>query len=107
MYNGAVNFRGGGLRACQMGIKFHCPNRHKLNVKWLLAGSKGACPKGGTKVRIPTVSEPGMVDSDLEETDAADPSHPAKSKGSGAAATLPAPAPTAPAVSAAPATAAT
>lgn len=43
-----------------MGIRFHCPNGHKLNVKSFLAGKKGVCPKCGTKVRIPTVSEPGL-----------------------------------------------
>ena len=83
-----------------MGIKFHCPNGHKLNVKSFLAGKKGVCPKCGTKVRIPVVSETGLVDSELEETDASQ--HPAKSNGSGAvaAATLAAPAvSTAPAAS--------
>src|SRR5436305_5293151 len=91
-----------------MGIKFHCPNGHKLNVKAFLAGKKGVCPKCGTKVRIPTVSEPGLVDSDLEETDASH-SAPAKSNGSGAvAASVMAPkAPAAPAVSVAPAAHAT
>src|SRR5438132_4369929 len=75
-----------------MGIKFHCPNGHKLNVKSFLAGKKGVCPKCGTKVRIPVVSEADLVDSELEETDASQ--HPAKSNGSGtvAAATLAAPA---------------
>jgi hypothetical protein len=53
-----------------MGIKFHCPNGHKLNVKSFLAGKKGVCPKCGTKFRIPAESEPGLVDSDLEEGDA-------------------------------------
>jgi len=53
-----------------MGIKFHCPNGHKLNVKAFLAGKKGVCPKCGTKFRIPAESEPGLVDSDLEEGDA-------------------------------------
>jgi len=53
-----------------MGIKFHCPKGHKLNVKAFLAGKKGVCPKCGTKVRIPLQSEAGLVDSDLEETDA-------------------------------------
>jgi GYF domain 2 len=52
-----------------MGIKFHCPNGHKLNVKAFLAGKKGVCPKCGTKFRIPAESEPGL-DSDLEEGDA-------------------------------------
>jgi hypothetical protein len=86
-----------------MGIKFHCPNGHKLNVKAFLAGKKGVCPKCGTKMRIPEASEPGLVDSELEETEAAH--SPAKSNGSGAgaAATLVAPAPAAPAVSVAPA----
>ena len=84
-----------------MGIKFHCPNGHKLNVKSFLAGKKGVCPKCGTKVRIPVVSEAGLVDSELDETDASQ--HPAKSNGSGAvaAATL-----AAPAISSAPAGAA-
>ena len=53
-----------------MGIKFHCPKGHKLNVKAFLAGKKGVCPKCGTKFRIPAESEPGLVDSDLEEGDA-------------------------------------
>src|SRR5262245_39584530 len=90
-----------------MGIKFHCPNGHKLNVKAFLAGKKGICPKCGTKMLIPTVSEPGLVnsdgDSDIEETDPSQPA--AKSNGSGAVATAPVgAAPSAPAVSAAPAT---
>jgi hypothetical protein len=76
-----------------MGIKFHCPKGHKLNVKAFLAGKKGVCPKCGTKVRIPLQSEAGLVDSDLEETDASQgPARvqanaaqaPAKSNGSGA-----------------------
>lgn len=52
-----------------MGIRFHCPSGHKLNVKAFLAGKKGVCPKCGTKVMIPTVSEPGLEDSELEERD--------------------------------------
>ncbi len=36
-----------------MGIKFRCPNGHKLNVKSFLAGKKGICPHCGTKVIIP------------------------------------------------------
>jgi hypothetical protein len=78
-----------------MGIKFHCPNGHKLNVKSFLAGKKGVCPKCGTKVRIPTASEPELVDSDVEETDDA-PEGIAKSNGSGVVA--------APAVAAGPVT---
>jgi len=92
-----------------MGIKFHCPNGHKLNVKSFLAGKKGVCPKCGTKVRIPTTSEPGLVDSDLEEETDASHSGPAKSNGSGvvAAPVMTAKAPAAPAVSVAPAEQAT
>jgi len=84
-----------------MGIKFHCPNGHKLNVKSFLAGKKGVCPKCGTKVRIPASSEPGLVDSDVEETEANHGEH-SKSNGSGAVATqaVVAPAPAAPAVAA-------
>jgi hypothetical protein len=40
-----------------MGIKFHCPNGHKMNVKSFLAGKKGVCPKCGVNVEVPLVSE--------------------------------------------------
>lgn len=53
-----------------MGIKFHCPNGHKLNVKSFLAGKKGVCPKCGTRMRIPEASEPGLGDGDAEDSDA-------------------------------------
>ena len=53
-----------------MGIKFRCPNGHKLNVKSFLAGKKGVCPKCGTSMRIPSESTEGG-DSDLEEGAAA------------------------------------
>jgi hypothetical protein len=36
-----------------MGIKFRCPNGHKLNVKSHLAGRRGVCPDCGTTFRIP------------------------------------------------------
>lgn len=36
-----------------MGIKFLCPNGHKMNVKSFLAGKRGKCPKCGASVRIP------------------------------------------------------
>ena len=39
-----------------MGIKFRCPNGHKLNVKAFLAGKRGVCPKCGTSMRIPLES---------------------------------------------------
>lgn len=40
-----------------MGIKFRCPNGHKLNVKSFLAGKRGICPHCGAKVRIPEEAE--------------------------------------------------
>jgi len=39
-----------------MGIKFRCPNGHKLNVKSHQAGKKGYCPKCKTQVNIPLKS---------------------------------------------------
>jgi hypothetical protein len=53
-----------------MGIRFHCPQGHKLNVKSFLAGKKGVCPKCGTKLRIPSTSEAGLGD-DGEDSDPA------------------------------------
>ena len=39
-----------------MGIKFLCPNGHKLNVKSFLSGKKAICPKCGVKVLVPNES---------------------------------------------------
>ncbi len=41
-----------------MGIRFSCPNGHKLNVKDSLAGKRGICPACGAKFVIPAASEP-------------------------------------------------
>jgi hypothetical protein len=41
----------------EMGIKFSCPNGHKLNVKTFLAGKRAICPKCGARVMVPEVSE--------------------------------------------------
>ena len=41
-----------------MGIRFSCPNGHKLNVKEHLAGKRGVCPSCGAKFVIPAASEP-------------------------------------------------
>ena len=46
-----------------MGIKFHCPQGHKLNVKAFLAGKKAVCPKCGERVLVPTESEPSTAGS--------------------------------------------
>jgi hypothetical protein len=40
-----------------MGIKFRCPNGHKMHVKSFLAGKKGICPKCGVRIEIPLVSD--------------------------------------------------
>ena len=40
-----------------MGIRFNCPNGHKLNVKEFLAGKRGVCPQCGAKFIIPTPAE--------------------------------------------------
>jgi hypothetical protein len=40
-----------------MGIKFKCPNGHKLNVKSFLAGRRAVCPKCSAKVVVPSSSE--------------------------------------------------
>ena len=39
-----------------MGIRFHCPNGHKLNVKAFQAGKRGICPYCGAKFLIPSQS---------------------------------------------------
>ena len=40
-----------------MGIKFYCPNGHKLNVKSFLAGKRGVCPHCDVGVDIPLESQ--------------------------------------------------
>ncbi len=47
--------RSGGMDG-GMGIRFYCPNGHKLNVKEFQGGRKGICPYCGTKIQIPTES---------------------------------------------------
>jgi hypothetical protein len=37
-----------------MGIRFLCPNGHKLNVKADLAGMRGSCPQCGVRLVIPS-----------------------------------------------------
>jgi hypothetical protein len=39
-----------------MGIRFYCPNGHKLNVKDFQAGQTGICPHCGSKMPIPLQS---------------------------------------------------
>src|SRR5436305_1418215 len=40
-----------------MGIRFSCPNGHKLNVKTFLAGRRGVCPQCGARFVIPVPAE--------------------------------------------------
>ena len=47
-----------------MGIRFSCPNGHKLNVKPILMGKRAICPKCGAKVRVPLESQTATVNSD-------------------------------------------
>jgi hypothetical protein len=47
-----------------MGIRFNCPNGHRLNVKPFLAGKRAVCPKCGAKFRVPVVSQNVTVDFD-------------------------------------------
>jgi hypothetical protein len=56
-----------------MGIRFYCPNGHKLNVKDFQAGQKGICPFCGVKMQIPlestrpsSKSNPSEGDEDTE-----------------------------------------
>jgi hypothetical protein len=57
-----------------MGIRFYCPNGHKLNVKSDLAGKRGICPKCEARFRIPQTSQvprgapkvvPGLFDEEV------------------------------------------
>ena len=43
----------------KMGIKFLCPNGHKLHVKTFLSGKRAICPKCGARVVVP--AEPTSV----------------------------------------------
>jgi hypothetical protein len=40
-----------------MGIRFYCPNGHKLNVKAFLAGKRGICPHCDARFEIPCESQ--------------------------------------------------
>ena len=52
-----------------MGIRFSCPNGHKLNVKAFLAGKRGVCPQCGAKFLIP--SQTNSLDSEIGRSNAA------------------------------------
>ena len=44
-----------------MGIRFLCPNGHKLNVKSFQAGKRGICPHCGARFTIPKRKHPARV----------------------------------------------
>ncbi|MCI0334167.1 MAG: hypothetical protein L0228_13195 [Planctomycetes bacterium] len=44
-----------------MGIRFTCPNGHKLHVKAFLAGKRGVCPQCGARITIPEAEEPQSI----------------------------------------------
>jgi hypothetical protein len=48
-----------------MGIKFLCPNGHKLHVKSFLSGKKAICPKCGARVTVPEADANTVIDLDL------------------------------------------
>jgi hypothetical protein len=50
-----------------MGIRFLCPNGHRLNVKTFLAGERGICPECDSRFIVP--SESGGQVSVIAETD--------------------------------------
>ncbi|MBI3839605.1 MAG: DUF4339 domain-containing protein [Planctomycetia bacterium] len=59
--------QGGACRAkwqsvLKMGIKFLCPNGHKLNVKSFLGGKKAICPKCGARVVVPNANQAAAID---------------------------------------------
>ena len=55
-----------------MGIRFLCPNGHKLNVKAFLAGERGICPQCDAKFLVPHESG-GQVET-IDERAATNPS---------------------------------
>jgi GYF domain 2 len=59
----------------KMGIKFLCPNGHKLHVKAFLGGKKAICPECGARVIVP-LEQPAQGRSQLAET----PPEPARSE---------------------------
>jgi hypothetical protein len=52
-------------RRFDMGIRFACPNGHKLHVKEFLAGKRGVCPSCGARFIIPA-AQPDDVSSSAE-----------------------------------------
>jgi hypothetical protein len=92
-----------------MGIRFYCPNGHKLNVKEFQAGQRGICPTCGVKMQIPLASTRPSSRDEAAQTGGGAPDSPPTSGAtvvaSGATAVMPSPAavmPPAPVASSAP-----
>jgi hypothetical protein len=73
-----------------MGIKFQCPNGHKLNVKSFLSGKRAICPKCGARVLVP--ESPDASGSSVELAIATEPTQVAQTIRAGVTASQPAPA---------------
>lgn len=52
-----------------MGIRFYCPNGHKLHVKQFQAGRRGICPHCEVRFRIPREGTPTAVSRNLIRAD--------------------------------------
>ena len=72
-----------------MGIRFRCPNGHKIHVKTYLAGKRGICPECGLKVPIPPQSDPEFADKPRKKRSVQ--AHPQPGLPSGSAVARPAP----------------
>ncbi len=59
-----------------MGIRFHCPNGHKLNVKEFLVGKRGICPDCDARFIVPESSGLVAVPVDAADDSATPPAAP-------------------------------
>jgi hypothetical protein len=73
-----------------MGIRFHCPNGHKLNVKSELAGKRAICPDCGAKLVVP-VAGAAASESSIHHGAAAGRAHAADGAGESRVIAAPAP----------------
>jgi hypothetical protein len=56
-----------------MGVRFECPNGHKLHVKAELAGKRGICPECGVKFIVPSFSGERVAESSAGTSSTATP----------------------------------
>jgi hypothetical protein len=79
-----------------MGIRFYCPNGHKLNVKEFQRGLKGICPTCGAAVHIPLKSTRRSSRAEKSRVPGMMPTSPAVEVDPAAVASLPAAVPPSP-----------